>query len=157
MKKKFALCTAVLMLMSVSALPVSAADDTRTAVISTTVEPTYVVTIPADLKIPFNQEKTNFGEVKLDSAQIEVDKCVKVTMISDNTLKNKADKSKTIPYKIYEEKADSAETVFTTASYLTAGEKTALTIGIEKSDWNKAYAGEYEDTVTFQIEYTDNQ
>ena len=75
----------------------------------------------------------------------------------DNTLKNKVDKSKTIPYKIYEEKADSAETFFTTASYLTAGKKTTLTIGIEKNDWNKASAREYEATVTSQIEYMDNQ
>ena len=156
MKKLLGILTAAILTAVSSGMPVSAADG-NSITVSTEIAPTYLVTIPVDLKVPFNQEKTDFGEVKLDSAQIEVDKCVKVTMISDNTLKNKADKSKTIPYQIYEEKADSAETVFTTASYLTAGEKTALTIGIEKTDWNKAYAGEYEDTVTFQIEYTDNQ
>lgn len=130
------------------------AEDNRGVVVSTTVEPDYVVTIPLNLEVPFNQEKTDFGAVTLTKAQLEPDKCIKVTVQCDNLLENKADANKTIPYTIYEGKADATGDVFTTASYLTAGEKTDLTIGITQDDWNKAYAGKYEDTVTFQIEYT---
>lgn len=154
MKKRIALGVSVMMLLSLSAMPVSAAEE-KEAVISTEVAPTYIVTVPASIKVPFNQEKTDFGAVKLESAQLEPDKCVKVTMQCDNLLKNKADTTKTIPFTIYEGKADATGDVFTTASYLTAGDKTDLTIGITADDWHKAYAGEYEDTVTFQIEYAD--
>lgn len=153
MKKKISLGVALVMLFSLSAMPVSAAEE-KSAVISTEVAPAYVVTVPANVTVPFNQEKTNFGAITLTSAQIDPDKCVKVTMQCDNLLENKADTTKTIPYTIYEGKADATGDVFTTASYLTAGDKTDLTIGIAQEDWNKAYAGKYEDTVTFKIEYT---
>lgn len=43
---------------------------------------------------------------------------------------------------------------YTTASYLAAGDKTDLTIKIAQDDWNKAAAGHYSDTVTFDISYT---
>lgn len=154
MKKRIALGVSVMMLLSLSAMPVSAAEE-KEAVISTEVAPTYIVTIPTSVKVPFNQQKTDFGAVTLTKAQLEPNKCVKVTMQCDNLLDNKADAEKTIPYTIYEGKADATGNVFTTASYLSAGEKTDLTIGITQDNWNKAYAGEYEDTVTFQIEYTD--
>ena len=154
MKNRIALGVSMIMLLSLSAMPVSAAEE-KGAVISTEVAPAYIVTVPASIKVPFNQEKTDFGAVMLTTAQLEPDKCVKVTMLCDNLLDNKADAEKTIPYTIYEGKADATGNVFTTASYLSAGEKTDLTIGITQDDWNKAYAGEYEDTVTFQIEYTD--
>lgn len=154
MKKRIALGVSVMMLLSLSAMPVSAAEE-KGAVISTEVAPTYIVTVPASIKVPFDQEKTDFGAVTLESAQLEPDKCVKVTMQCDNLLKNKADTTKTIPFTIYEGKADATGDVFTTASYLTAGDKTDLTIGITADDWHKAYAGEYEDTVTFRIEYAD--
>lgn len=156
MKKRIALGVSVMMLLSLSAMPVSAADDTRNAVISTEIAPAYIVTVPASIKVPFNQEKTDFGAITLTKAQLEPNKCVKVTMQCDNLLDNKADAEKTIPYTIYEGKANATGNVFATASYLSAGEKTDLTIGITQEDWNKAYAGEYEDTVTFQIEYTNS-
>lgn len=145
MKKRIALGVSVMMLLSLSAMPVSAAEE-KEAVISTEVAPTYIVTIPTSVKVPFNQQKTDFGAVTLTKAQLEPNKCVKVTMQCDNLLDNKADAEKTIPYTIYEGKADATGNVFTTASYLSAGEKTDLTIGITQDNWNKAYAGEYEDT-----------
>lgn len=77
--------------------------------------------------MPFNQQKNVFGAVALTKAQLEPNKCVKVTMQCDNLLDNKADAEKTIPYTIYEGKADATGNVFTTASYLSAGDKTDLT------------------------------
>lgn len=157
MKKTIAMISALAMMMAVS-VPFSAfADDNRGAVISTEIEPTYLVTIPADVKVVSGQEKTDFGAVKLDKAQLEPDKCIKVTLISDNLLKHQKDKTKTLAYTISEKVTTTditEETVFTSAVYQTAGEKTDLTIGITKDEWEKAYAGIYSNTVTFQIEYT---
>jgi len=152
MKKIISGISALTMIMAM-AVPFSAFADDRGAVISTEIEPTYLVTIPADVKVVSGQEKTDFGTVKLDKAQLEPDKCIKVTLISDNLLKHQKDKTKTLAYTI-NEKTDEG-TVYTSADYLTVGEKTDLTIGISKDEWEKAYAGVYSNTVTFKIEYTD--
>ncbi len=155
MKKTVAFAVSVLTVLSTTAFPVNAVDDNRGAVISTTIEPAYTVTIPKDINVPFNAEKTDFGSVSLSSAHLEPNKCVRVSMLSDNTLENKADSTKKIPYTIYEGTSYTIGNVFTQAVYNIEGGSTPLTISITKDDWNKAYAGEYEDTVTFMIEYTD--
>jgi len=151
--KKLISGLSALAIMAAMAVPFSASAESKGTVISTEIEPTYLVTIPADVKVVSGQEKTDFGSVKLDKAQLEPDKCIKVTLVSDNLLKHQKDKTKTLTYTI-NEKTDK-ETVFTSADYLTAGEKTDLTIGITKEEWEKAYAGVYSNTVTFKIEYTD--
>lgn len=151
--KKIISVLSALAIMAAMAVPFSASAESKGTVISTEIEPTYLVTIPADVKVVSGQEKTDFGSVKLDKAQLEPDKCIKVTLVSDNLLKHQKDKTKTLTYTI-NEKTDK-ETVFTSANYLTAGEKTDLTIGITKEEWEKAYAGVYSNTVTFKIEYTD--
>ncbi len=154
MKKKLALAATVLMVFSMAAFPVSAAEDNRGAVISTTVDPAYTVTIPKDIRVQFNAEKTDFGNISLSSAHLEPGKCIRVSMISDNTLENQTDSTKTIPYTIYEGTADDMRKVFTSATYSIEGGSTPLTISIGKNAWNSAYAGDYDDTVTFKIEYT---
>lgn len=151
--KKIISSICMMTMLTALAAPFSASAESKGAVISTEIEPTYLVTIPADVKVVSGQEKTDFGSVKLDKAQLEPDKCIKVTLVSDNLLKHQKDKTKTLTYTI-NEKTDK-ETVFTSADYLTAGEKTDLTIGITKEEWEKAYAGVYSNTVTFKIEYTD--
>ena len=156
--KKLISGISALVIMTAMAVPFSAFADDRGAVISTEIEPTYLVTIPADVKVVSGQEKTDFGAVTLEKAQIEPDKCVKVTLVSDNLLKHQKDKTKTLAYTISEKVTDAEttkETVFTSAVYQTAGEKTDLTIGISKEEWEKAYAGTYSNTVTFKIEYAD--
>ena len=151
--KKIISVLSALAIMAAMAVPFSASAESKGTVISTEIEPTYLVTIPADVKVVSGQEKTDFGSVKLDKAQLEPDKCIKVTLISDNLLKHQKDKTKTLTYTI-NEKTDK-ETVFISADYLKAGEKTDLIIGITKEEWEKAYAGVYSNTVTFKIEYTD--
>ena len=41
--------------------------------------------------------------------------------------------------------------------FLNAGEKVDLTINITQADWDAAAAGDYSDTVTFNISYVDAQ
>ena len=155
MKKFIALTlvSALALSVSVTAFAAQINQDTpepkkTDAVIKTSIAPTYTVTIPADVTVEFNAETTTFGQIKLDSAQIEPDKCIKVSLTTDGELNNKVDKAKVIPYTV-----KSGENSFTSANYLSAGDSTDLTINIATDDWNKAYAGEYTDTVTFEVSY----
>ena len=99
----------------------------------------------------FNATETAFGAIEVTAAQIHPDKCIKVALTSDGKLENSIDATKVIPYAI----KDAAGNAFTSATYLTEGDKTELTIHITAADWNAAYAGEYSDTVTFTITYED--
>lgn len=148
-----ALVSALALSASVTAFAATITQDTSDpkttdTVISTSVKPTYTVTIPADVNVPFNAETTSFGQIKVDSAQIDPDKCIKVSLTTDGKLKNNVDETKVIPYTV-----KSGENAFTSATYLKAGDSTDLTINIATDDWNKAYAGEYSDTVTFEVSY----
>ena len=42
---------------------------------------------------------------------------------------------------------------FSTATYAESGNSTNLTLSIDKSEWDKAYAGSYSDTLVFTISY----
>ncbi len=150
MRKAIAAFTAISAFLAASSVLASAED--RSSLITTTISPTFTVTIPLSVKVPFNSTVTDFGSVVLDTARLESDKCVVVTLESDNTLDNTSDASKTIPYGIHDKKDDS---VFTSAKYLSEGDKTDLTINISQDDWNQAAAGEYEDTMIFHIQYAD--
>ena len=148
-----ALVSAMALSVSVTTFAAQITDETpepkkTDAVIKTSIAPTYTVTIPADVTVEFNAETTTFGQIKVDSAQIEPDKCIKVSLTTGGELKNTVDDTKVIPYTI-----KSGENAFTSATYLKAGDSTDLTINIATDDWNKAYAGEYSDTVTFEVSY----
>ena len=141
----------VVALFATMAVPALAADtDTKTTDtnITLSVAPTYTVTIPANTTVTFNATETSFGAIEVTAAQIHPDKWIRVTIAYDGKLENAVESTKVIPYVI---KAGDAE--FTSATYLTAGDKTDLTINIAQDDWNKAYAGEYSDTVTFTVSY----
>lgn len=121
--------------------------------LTVSIAPTYTVTIPADTKIEFNKESTDFGKIELTAAQIDPGYVVKVSAEAGE-LKNAADESKTIPYALNATAAEGTEkSAFTSAEYLTAGDHTPLTIDITKDDWNKAFAGSYTGVVTFKVEY----
>ena len=125
-----------------------AAEDNRQVEVKTHIAPTYNVTIPANTTVISKAENTSFGAITLTDAQLDPGKSVNVTLKSSGTLKNKNDTSKMLAYTIR-----SGKSAFTSASYKTAGESTALTIHIAKDDWAKAYAGDYADTVEFTISY----
>jgi len=149
MKRAFTLLLAAVLLLS---LPVTASAANSTggkADITTRIEPTYTVTIPADVTVRFNDVKTCFGAIEVVDAQIHPDKCIKVCLASDGKLENGIDASKVLPYAIKDRRGNT----FTSAVYLTEGDKTELFIHITPDDWKAAYAGEYSDTVTFTVSY----
>lgn len=154
MKKLTALVLAIVLSLSMSvtafAAGINQGSDPKTAdvTVTTSIAPTYTVTIPADTNVTFNTLSTSFGAVKLESAQIDPGYAVQVELNASGTLKNQADSSKTIAYTIKD-----ANGAFTGAQYTTAGDKTDLTIDITQDEWNAAFAGDYSDTVTFTVSY----
>ena len=151
MKKLFAIVLTFALLMSLSVTAFAANTTGGDADITTSIDPTYTVTIPADVNVQFNATETAFGAIEVTASQIHPDKCIKVALATDKELNNAIDNTKVIPYAI----KDSEGAEFTSATYLTEGDKTELSIHITANDWNTAYAGEYSDTVTFTVSYVD--
>ena len=149
MKKVFAVILTIALMMSLSVTAFAANTTGGEADITTSIAPTYTVTIPADVTVQFNATETAFGTIEVIASQIHPDKCIRVSLASDNKLENSIDDTKYIPYAIKD--AEGAE--FTSATYLTEGDKTELSIHITEGDWNAAYAGDYSDTVTFTVSY----
>ena len=156
MKKSIAILLTLILTLSLSATAfaaeISQNSDPKTAdvEVTTSIEPTYTVTIPSNTKVEFNAETTSFGAVTLNAAQIDPGYAVKVELNTDGTLENQADTSKTIAYTV-----NDANGAFTAAEYTTAGESTPLTINITKDAWNAAFAGDYKDIVTFTVSYAE--
>ena len=156
MKKSIAILLTLILTLSLSATAFAAEinqnSDPKTAdvEVTTSIEPTYTVTIPSNTKVEFNAETTSFGAVTLNAAQIDPGYAVKVELNTDGTLENQADTSKTIAYTV-----NDANVAFTAAEYTTAGESTPLTINITKDAWNAAFAGDYKDIVTFTVSYAE--
>ena len=151
MKKLFAIVLTFALLMSLSVTAFATNTTGGKADITTSIAPTYTVTIPADVNVAFNATETAFGAIEVTAAQIHTDKCIKVALATDKELNNAIDNTKVIPYAI----KDSEGAEFTSATYLTEGDKTELSIHITTDDWNAAYAGDYSDTVTFTVSYED--
>ena len=151
MKKLFAVILTVALMATMSVTAFAANTTGGDADITTSIAPTYTVTIPADVNVAFNATETAFGAIEVTASQIHPDKCIKVALATDGELNNAIDNTKVIPYAI----KDSEGTVFTSATYLTEGDKTELSIHITADDWNAAYAGEYSDTVVFTVSYED--
>lgn len=121
-----------------------------TAEITTSIAPTYTVTIPENLEVEFNETSTDFGIIKLNAAQLDLGYAVKVVLYASGTLKNQANPSKTpISYTVNDENGKE----FTSVAYTATDEKTSLTVDITQEAWDAAYAGEYSDIVTFIISY----
>ena len=149
MKKLFAVILVVALMATLSVTAFAANTTGGSTTITIDIAPTYTVTIPADVNVAFNTTETAFGAIEVTASQIHPDKCIKVELTSDGKLENSIDATKVIPYAI----KDSTGAAFTSATYLTEGDKTELSIHITADDWNAAYAGEYSDTVTFTVSY----
>ena len=133
------------------------------AVITTEIAPTYIVTIPADTTVTFNDTLTDFGRVELTQARLDPGKQVVVSVDTDGELNNAEDDTKIIPYMVTAQYATGAvggeympfDVNDSDLTFDTAGQAFAMTIEITKEDWNKAYAGSYGDTVLFNVSYED--
>lgn len=138
----FALCAA----SAVSALAANPTSGATT--ITTNIQPTYTVEIPAQTSILFNATSTPLA-TKLGLSKAQLDPNHKVTVTATvNALKNDADNTKTIPFTLYE-----GNTVFTSADFTDTTKKVQLSVHIAQTAWNAAPAGNYTGSVTFHIAY----
>lgn len=122
--------------------------DTKQTTISISVDPTYMVTISANTTIKSGEQSSSLGKITIENVRLEPDKNVNVSVDASGKLKNTKDTSKTIPYKLM-----NGDKEFKSASYTENSDNTMLTLLIDKSDWDKAYAGTYTDTLVFTISY----
>ena len=67
MKKKKSSCRGGLLLVLGIAQSVSAG----TTTVTYHVDPSYMVLVPANTTIPFNEESVNYGKIRVEEAQIE--------------------------------------------------------------------------------------
>lgn len=148
-----ALVGAMLTATGITAFAVDYPGGTQDTEITTSVAPTFTVSIPADTTVAFNALSTDFGSVTLDSARLAPNKAVQVTVTSDYDLNNSTDSEAVIPYSL--KAGDDTVDADYAATFTTAGEKVDLTIDITQAAWDAAAAGDYSDTVTFNIAYVD--
>lgn len=148
---------AILTACSTTAFAAQYPGRTQNTEITTTVAPTFTVSIPADTTVQFNALSNDFGAVTLDTARLEPNKMVKVTVSSDFELNNSLDDSAVIPYTLTEEVGTAVAQIIngTSMNFTAVGESRKLSIHITQNDWDAAAAGDYSDTVTFNIAYVD--
>ena len=96
MKKKRAVAGGLLLVLGI-AQSVSAG----TTTVTYHVDPSYMVLVPANTTIPFNEESVNYGKICVEEAQIEEGKCIQVELISDKKLKNQSEKKGRSPMRFW--------------------------------------------------------
>ena len=113
----------------------------------------YTVTIPTGVTVQFMDEETHFGYVEMTKLRAEVNKGVEVTVTYDGKLRNSDDADTAIAYSLTADKAalPSGDSFLFTE----AGQQRDLDVIITEEEWNKAPAGSYGGTVTFDVAYVD--
>ncbi len=152
----FALTLCMAAAMSVNAFAATVDQDSTNpkdeqVTVTTSIDPTYIVTIPADTTVTYDDNKatsTAFGAITATNVRLNPLKKVVVSVAGDLTMKNADDATKTIPYAI-----TTGGEAFTSVNLLATGDKADLKIDITADAWAAAYAGSYSDTVTFTVAY----
>ena len=144
-----ALVGTMLTASGITAFAVDYPGGTQDTEITTSVAPAFTVTIPADTTVAFNALSTDFGS-------LAPNKAVQVTITYDNDLNNSGDTTAVIPY-VLKDNSEITVNADYAVTFFRAGEKVDLTINITQADWDAAAAGDYSDTVTFNIAYVDAQ
>lgn len=154
MKKRF---FAAAMILTASAMSVNAVDypgGTQTATIDVSIAPSFTVSIPADTTVAFNAVETDFGKITLESARLEPNTSIFVTLRTDYSLSNALDTKKQIPYSVT---GNNGGEWFDVRGFnlelANAGDSYDLKINITQEDWNAAFAGDYSDQVIFTVSY----
>ncbi len=146
MKKVLSLLAAVV-LVTLTVLPVFAADESQMIISTSSTNEVWTLYFPADTQIPWESETYGIGEVKSEKLQIEPGKVLTVSVTSQNDYKlvNTMDAQKTIEYTL-----SGADDI----SFLPGevNKSFELTVSVTDEQWGKAAAGEHTDLLTFQAE-----
>lgn len=110
----------------------------------------WTLSYPADTEIPWESASASLGAVEAVEMLLSPGKTVTVTVASANgyQLAHTTDANSAIAYTLH-----GAETIaFLPGDW---GKTFPLSVTVEKSQWQKAAAGEHKDLLTFTAEYKD--
>ena len=148
MKKFFALLLALCLLCGAAALA-SGYDQTSNTQLTATIEESYLIVIPSTLQVPFQQTSTLLPVAVTNlhlhlSEQPESETVLYVEVIPGQQL---TAGENVLPYTLMGcETRDGM-----TGLFFQQDESRNLTVEIAQADWNAAPAGDYSDTVLFQV------
>lgn len=155
MKKILALVLALCLLCGMTALAdtYTNTDSNPETVLTTTLDETYTVVIPATLDIPFNATSTNLP-IKVTALRLlptgKVVNTVRALSIKVNQpnleLVNTSDSSSKISYNIGGGEGTSART-----HYFTETGSKNFNVTISQAEWDAAAAGTYKETISFTV------
>lgn len=148
MKKLFAVVLALCLVCGTTALAGTYSNATTDAktILTTTLDESFTVVIPSDMNIAFNKTSTDLTievtALRLMPAgralQVQVNK-------TSSQLVNSESSSSKINYTIHEKNGTADKLSFTQTG------KQYFQIDIAQAEWDKAPAGTYTDTLTFNV------
>lgn len=147
MKKILAMVLALCLLCGATAFATTLTPNANqgTTTLTTTINETYTLTIPATLNITYGATSTDL-ELTVSDYRLKAENQLKLSQSWDGRLDH-TNGSNTIPYVLQYNGAE----VSSSSNYVTfTGNKTeTLKVVIAEAAWNSAAAGEYSDIVTF--------
>lgn len=155
MKRKVMVGLTVVALMGVTALPVSAQDNTESkdTTITANIQSTYTLTIPSETQIAFESPSTDLnGKLKV-AGNVRNGEEVIVTV--SKTAFHNEEQGTDLPYMLVNKEDGKVFTDMTwdedtlRAGLTGTGKEVQLSVNIKETDWKTAEAGEYEGTITF--------
>lgn len=148
MKKFLAILTTLCLLCGATALATeynpSSGSNPQTE-LKATVSAGYTIVIPATVEIPFNQLSTNLP-ISVTALHLPTNgNALKVEVANMDALKNETGKLLSYTINGVDAKATLYFTALTTQNFV---------IGITQDNWNKAHAGNYSQTIRFNVSFT---
>ena len=153
--KKLASSLLILALVCLCALPAYAANSTGgSTAITTDVAPTYTVTIPPTLEIPYNSTEAKALTLTASGLLLETGKTVTVTAAGSGTngAFTMANGSKTLGYEL-SKAASPWSALAKDGEAASFAENGTATIYAKVPDWTVTAAGKYSGTITFTVSY----
>lgn len=155
------LCATVVLPMAltvstaVSSANISSPDTAGTTVITLTVNPQYLVTIPPTVTAAYGSSHTDFV-IGLESANLAPGATVTVAIKQNSDivpLTNNRNADAKILYTVQERTSDNIYADFDSCDFKKQGDKATLSVAITADQWHKAPAGTYTGGITFTVQY----
>lgn len=149
MKKIFALILALCMLCGATAYAatLTPSNTEGETILTTTINETYTLTIPATLNIAFEATETNLP-LTVSNYRLKADHMIRLGQSWDGKLEyNDGTNTYSLTYTLMHNGAQLSSN--SNPVTFTGNGTVNLTVAITEAAWNSAAAGEYTDTVTF--------
>ena len=129
-------------------VPVSA--ESKNTTLTTEVASEYTLTIPLDTSIAFGAEETDIGFVKV-TGNVKPAETVKVDVETGNFI-SQDDPQDTIALTLINQNDNNEfkSSIWNENDMRNETKKIPLAVQVKKADWDKAYAGTYQATLTFK-------